>query len=107
MEPTHSGHSDTSNMVGDIMVDDAGHKIGKVTDVVSRPDTLEAEWLVVKTSLFGRTRLVPLAAAFEEDHTAHIRFSREDVLSAPVPEVPTSLAVFERQALLEHYHLAA
>jgi sporulation protein YlmC with PRC-barrel domain len=107
MQPTHSGHSDTPNMVGEMMVDDAGHKVGKVTDVVSRPDTLEAEWLVVKTSMFGRTRLVPLAAAFEEGNTAHIPFSREEVLAAPVPEVPTSLAVFERQALLEHYHLAA
>jgi hypothetical protein len=107
MESTHSGHSEKPNLVGDVMVDDAGHKVGKVTDVVSRPDTLEAEWLVVKTSLFGRPRLVPLVAAFEEGHTAHIAFSRDEVMSAPVPEIATSLAVFERQALLEHYHLAA
>jgi hypothetical protein len=100
-------HPELPHMIGDTMVDDTGHKVGKVTDVVSRPDTLEAEWLVVKTSMFGRPRLVPLAAAFEDGHTAHINFSKEDVLSAPIPEVSTSLAVFERQALLEHYHLAA
>jgi len=75
--------------------------------VVSRPDTLEAEWLVVKTSFFGRPRLVPLVGTFEEGHIAHISFSKEDIMSAPVPEVPTSLAAFERQALLRHYHLAA
>src|ERR1700730_11303560 len=98
MESTHSGHSESAHLVGDTMVDDEGQRVGKVTDVVSRPDTLEAEWLVVKTSLFGRPRLVPLAAAFEDGHTAHIPFSRDDVLSAPVPEVPTSLAVYERQA---------
>jgi sporulation protein YlmC with PRC-barrel domain len=107
MQSTHSGHSETPSLVGDMVVDEGGQKIGKVTDVVSRPDTLEAEWLVVKTSLFGRPRLVPLAAAVEEGHTAHIAFSKDEVMSAPVPEVPTSLAVFERQALLEHYHLAA
>src|ERR1700710_3099859 len=107
MQSAHSGHSETPSLVGDTMVDDEGQKVGKVTDVVSRPDTLEAEWLVVKTSLFGRQRLVPLSATFEEGHTAHIAFSKDEVLSAPVPEVPTSLAVFERQALLEHYHRAA
>src|ERR1700680_36938 len=105
MESTHSGHSESSHLVGDVMVDGEGHRVGKVTDVVSRPDTLEAEWLVVKTSMFGRPRLVPLAAAYEDGHIAHIAYSKDDVLSAPVPEVPTSLAAFERQGLLAHYHL--
>jgi sporulation protein YlmC with PRC-barrel domain len=100
-----SEHFESPHLIGDTMVDDAGHKVGKVTDVVSRPDTLEAEWLVVKTSRFGRPRLVPLAAAFEDGDTAHIAFSKEDVMSAPIPEVPTSLAAFERQGLLAHYHL--
>src|ERR1700730_12632673 len=98
MQSPHSGHFESPSLAGDTMADDEGRKVGKVTDVVSRPDTLEAEWLVVKTSLFGRPRLVPMAAATEEGHTAHIPFSRDDVLSAPVPEVPTSLAVYERQA---------
>jgi hypothetical protein len=106
MESTHSGHSESAHLVGDTMVDEDGHKVGKVTDVVSRPDTLEAEWLVVKTSLFGRPRLVPLASAYEEGHTAHIAYSKDDVMSAPVPEVLTSLATFERQTLLAHYHLS-
>jgi hypothetical protein len=107
MEPTHSGHSEPLHLVGDTMVDDEGHRVGKVTDVVSRPDTLEAEWLVVKTSRLGRSRLVPLAGAFEDGHTAHIAYSRDEVLSAPVPEIPTALAPSERRALLAHYHLAA
>ena len=106
MQTTHSAHSEIPNLVGDTMVDDAGHRVGTVTDVVSRPDTLEAEWLVVKTSVFGRQRLVPMAAATEDGHTAHIGFSRDDVLSAPVPEVSTSLALYERDALMQHYHFA-
>ncbi len=107
MESVHSGHSESPSLVGDTLVDDEGRRVGRVIDVVSRPDTLEAEWLVVKTSMFGRRRLVPMAATTETGHTAHIGFSRQEVLSAPVPEIPTSLAVFERQALMEHYHLAA
>jgi sporulation protein YlmC with PRC-barrel domain len=107
MQSPHSGHFEAPSLVGDTMVDDEGRKVGKVTDVVSRPDTLEAEWLVVKTSLFGRPRLVPMAKATEEGDIAHIAASRDDVLSAPVPEVPTSLAVFEREALMEHYHLVS
>jgi sporulation protein YlmC with PRC-barrel domain len=106
MESTHSGHNESAHLVGDTMVDDEGHRVGKVTDVVSRPDTLEAEWLVVKTSLFGRPRLVPLASAVEDGQIAHITYSKDDVLSAPIPEVPTSLAAHERQVLLAHYHLA-
>lgn len=101
-----SQHPESLHLIGDTMVDDAGHRVGKVTDVVSRPDTLEAEWLVVKTSLFGRPRLVPLVAAYEDGHTAHIAYSKDDVMSAPVPEVPTSLAAFERKGLLAHYHLS-
>src|ERR1035437_2986163 len=107
MQSIPSGHSEIPNLVGDTMVDGEGRRVGRVTDVVSRPDTLEAESLVVKTSVFGRQRLVPMAAATEDGDTTHIEFSREDVLSAPVPEVATSLAVFERKALMEHYHFAA
>jgi hypothetical protein len=107
MQSNPSTHPEIPNLVGDTMVDGTGRRVGKVTDVVSRPETLEAEWLVVKTSVFGRERLVPMEAATEEGHTTHIEFSRDDVLSAPVPEVSTSLAVYERDALVEHYHHAA
>jgi hypothetical protein len=107
MQPVHSGNSESSGLVGDTLIDDEGRRVGRVIDVVSRPDTLEAEWLVVKTSMFGRRRLVPVAATTETGQTAHIGFTRQEVLSAPVPEVPTSLALSERQALMEHYHLAA
>ena len=65
MQPVHSGHSESPSLVGDTLVDDEGRRVGRVVDVVSRPDTLEPEWLVVKTSMFGRRRLVPMAAATE------------------------------------------
>jgi hypothetical protein len=104
MERDESG---LSSVVGDTVVDKDGHRLGKVIAVASRPDTLQAEWFVVKTSLFGRQRLVPLACTTDEFDTLHISFSKGAVLSAPVPAVTTSLTVSERRALLEHYGLAA
>jgi hypothetical protein len=100
-------HSGLSSIVGDIVVDDEGIRVGKVIGVASRPDTLELEWLVVKTSVFGRQRLVPLAATTEEGDTCRVTFPKDAVLSAPVPAVMTSLTLSERRALLEHYGQAA
>jgi hypothetical protein len=94
-------------VIGDVMVDDDGRRVGKVVGMASRPDTLEPEWLVVQTSLFGRKRLVPFMAAVEDGRTLHVRFSKDAILGAPQPDVPTSLAASERQALLEHYAHAA
>jgi hypothetical protein len=103
----HSDNSGFPTVIGDVMVDDDGRRVGKVVGMASRPDTLEPEWLVVRTSLFGRRRLVPVASAVQDGQTLHVLFSKEAILGAPQPEVPTSLAASERRALLEHYAHAA
>ncbi len=99
--------SEFPSVVGETMVDGEGHKVGKVVAMASRPDTLEPEWLVVRTSMFGRERLVPVDAAMEEDGTLHVRFTKDAILSAPTPDVPTSLAEGEREALMRYYQHAA
>jgi sporulation protein YlmC with PRC-barrel domain len=96
-----------SHLIGETVLDIDGDKVGKVTEIAFRPDTEVPEWLVVKTSLFGRWRLVPLGAAEELGDTLRVPYGRDTVLQAPVPEIPVTLAPSERDALLEHYAHAA
>ena len=96
-----------SHLIGETVLDVDGDKVGKVTEIAFRPDTEVPEWLVVKTSLFGRWRLVPLGGAEELGDTLRVPYARDTVLHAPVPEIPVTLAPSERDALLDHYAHAA
>ena len=96
------------HIMGEHVVDRHGHRIGTVAQVALEPQTFRAEWLVLKTSRFGhRQRLVPIEAAVDEGRAISVPFSKEMVLCAPVPAVPTSPAGSEITALHQHYHVAA
>jgi len=96
------------HFVGDEVVDVEGQRIGKVTEISADPATLAPEWLVVKTSAFGRLRLLPLDRAIDQGAgVIRVPFSKQMVLQAPVPEITGSLATSEREALRQYYHLAA
>jgi hypothetical protein len=105
MDMDHEEH--VSQLVGDVVIDAVGNRVGKVTQVSYQPDTLEPEWLVVKTSRFGRERLVPIGGVDEQGDVVRVAFAKEVVLGAPVPEMPVSLAPREREALIEHYRRVA
>jgi sporulation protein YlmC with PRC-barrel domain len=92
---------------GDHVVDLDGRGIGRVTDIAFEPNTYAADWLVVKTSMLGRPRLVPVTEAVEQGHEIRVPFSKETVLSAPVPAIPLTPASSECAALEEHYRRAA
>jgi len=96
-----------THIMGEPVVDSEGHRIGRVTQVAYEPNTLRAEWLVLKTSLFGRLRLVPLAAAQERGDMLCVPFSRATVLESPIPDVPISPALTEASALEWYYNKAA
>jgi sporulation protein YlmC with PRC-barrel domain len=104
MEP---GRDRIVHFVGEPVVDQEGHRIGKVTQVTYEPNTMTPEWLVVKTSVFGRLRLVPLDAAEDQGDTIRVPFPKDTVINAPVPEIPGTLATSERMALLSHYRQVA
>jgi hypothetical protein len=105
MAMDHEEH--VSQLVGEVVIDPVGNRVGKVTQVSYQPDTLEPEWLVVKTSRFGRERLVPIDGVDEQGDVIRVAFAKEVVLGAPVPEMPVSLAPREREALIEHYRHVA
>ena len=92
---------------GERVVDRHGELIGKVRQVACDPNTYNAEWLVVKTSVLGRPRLVPVEGAIDLGDTVRVPFSKETVLTAPVPEVAIAPAMSECTALEKHYHRAA
>jgi sporulation protein YlmC with PRC-barrel domain len=96
-----------NNIMGEPVIDREGTVIGKVAQVAYEPNTLRPEWLVLKTSRFGRQqRLVPLGPAVDDGGTVRVPFSKDTVLSAPVPAIPTTPALTEATALQEHYRAA-
>jgi|HubBroStandDraft_1064217.scaffolds.fasta_scaffold373837_2 hypothetical protein len=96
-----------SHMVGEPVVDRYNHKIGRVDAIAEARDEMEPQWLVVRTSLLGRPRLVPIDTVREVDNELHVPFSKRMVRRAPVPHVLTNVDRAEGQALNFHYNRAA
>jgi hypothetical protein len=92
---------------GERVVDRDGNQIGKLSQVASEPTTLAPRWLVVRTSAFGRSRLVPIYGAVDDGDVVRVPFSKETVMASPVPAVAIAPATTECTALDEHYHRAA
>jgi len=105
--PQPGAWNELSQMIGETVVDRENHRIGKVQDVAQRSDTMAPNWLVVKTSVFGRRRLVPVSTATVLDHVVHVPYRKDQVLDAPVPAVPVTVAASEDARLIRHYRLAA
>jgi ribosomal 30S subunit maturation factor RimM len=64
-----------SHMVGESVVDKDNRKIGRVDAIAEVHDQMEPEWLVVRTSLFGRPRLIPIDIVREVGGEVHVPFS--------------------------------
>jgi ribosomal 30S subunit maturation factor RimM len=62
-------------MVGESVVDRDNRKIGRVDAIAETSDEMEPEWLVVRTSLFGRPRLIPIDIVREVGNEVHVPFS--------------------------------
>jgi ribosomal 30S subunit maturation factor RimM len=96
-----------AHLVGESVVDKDNRKIGRVDAIAEVLDDMEPEWLVVRTSLFGRPRLIPIDTVREVDDEIYVPFSKRTVLLAPVPEILTNVDRAERRALDFHYRRAA
>ncbi len=99
--------NEVSRMIGDTVVDRENQRIGKVQDVAQTADSMEPSWLVVKTSMFGRRRLVPFSTAEVRGDVVHVPYGKDQVLEAPVPAVPVTVAASEEERLTHHYAQAA
>ncbi len=90
-------------LLGESVFDQEDRRIGKVEDLAEAWDKEVPEWLVVRTSLFGRQRLIPIDRIEEKDKKIHVPYSKKTVLLAPLPEIPIRVFRWEREALARHY----
>jgi hypothetical protein len=87
----------------DVLVDNAGGELGKVTDIIPNPRDLEPEFIVVKSGLFGDEHLVPVAAVDHKDGEYVAPFGADVLKQTPAVDQHTAPTASERESLYEHY----
>jgi hypothetical protein len=96
---------DLQAMVGSVLVDPGGERIGKITDVLVDEATKRPEWVAVATGLFGlKDSFVPMAGVHRSDAPGDefvSRFSKALVKDAPTSE--GALSPTEEDELYRHY----
>lgn len=83
-----------------------GDKIGNVGQVYVDDRTGRAEWVTVKTGLFGmKESLVPLSGARRTGEGLHVAHPKETVKDAPRLDADEHLDAAQERELYEHYGL--
>jgi uncharacterized protein (TIGR02271 family) len=96
--------ADVTAWVGRTLVDQSGDKIGTIDDVYLDDATGQPEWLAVTTGLLGRNRsFVPLEGASASGDDVMVRYTKDQVKSAPSAAPDGHLSPEEEQALYTHY----
>ncbi|MFJ9038937.1 DUF2382 domain-containing protein [Streptomyces sp. NPDC102406] len=95
-------------LVGLTAYDRTGEKIGSVERVYLDDATGRADWVTVKTGLFGmKESFVPLAGASRGgDDTLKVAYTKEAVKDAPRVDADQHLDQDEKQELYRHYGLS-
>ena len=89
------------------VVDQAGHKIGTVSDVVSDVATLEPVWLIVDVGLTKSRHYLPADAVHQTaDGHLVIPFDKDTVKTAVKPNKGHVLSSEDERDLREHYRRA-
>ena len=94
-------------LMGQKLLSQDGAAIGKITDVISDPATLEPEWLTVKTGLVGGEHLVPVKAIDPNAEGVVVPFDKDHVKSAPTVDDHTAPSGREREQIYAHYEMDA
>ena len=93
---------------GQVLEDGEGQEIGRITDVLSDPISLQPRWLTVRLGRFGGEHLVPFGAvADREDGRLVATLRKEQVKAAPRVRDHTAPSKQESLALLQHYGLSS
>ncbi len=89
------------------VVDQAGHKIGTVSDVVSDVATLEPLWLIVDVGLMKSRHYLPADSAHQTaEGRLVIPFDKDTVKTASKPNKGHVLSAEDERDLREHYRRA-
>ncbi|MEU6390551.1 PRC and DUF2382 domain-containing protein [Streptomyces sp. NPDC046939] len=95
-------------LVGLTAYDRTGEKIGSVERVYLDDATGRADWVTVKTGLFGmKETFVPLAGASREEDRLKVAYTKEAVKDAPRVDADQHLDQDEKQELYRHYGLSS
>ncbi|WP_394428682.1 DUF2382 domain-containing protein [Streptomyces sp. SGAir0957] len=95
-------------LVGLTAYDRTGEKIGSVERVYLDDATGRADWVTVKTGLFGmKESFVPLAGASRAEDQLKVAYTKEAVKDAPRVDADQHLDQDEKQELYRHYGLSS
>ncbi|MFI0235940.1 DUF2382 domain-containing protein [Streptomyces sp. NPDC016845] len=95
-------------LVGLTAYDRTGEKIGSVERVYLDDATGRADWVTVKTGLFGmKESFVPLAGASRAEDQLRVAYTKEAVKDAPRVDADQHLDQDEKQELYRHYGLSS
>ncbi|AKT50711.1 DUF2382 domain-containing protein [Arsenicicoccus sp. oral taxon 190] len=91
-------------ILGGVVVDNNGDKIGKVGDVYNDDRTGRPSWVTVNTGLFGTAHtFIPLDDAQVEGDTVRVPFSKDKVKDAPRVDADRHLDADEERELYRYY----
>lgn len=84
---TYTNSQDYGSWIGRAVVDSAGSKVGKVSQVYVDDQTGQPEWLAIDTGMFKtRSSFVPLAGTAAQDDQLVIPYEKDKVKDAPQVE---------------------
>ncbi|MFI5660178.1 PRC and DUF2382 domain-containing protein [Streptomyces sp. NPDC051684] len=96
--------SNPDALVGLTAYDRTGEKIGSVERVYLDDRTGNADWVTVKTGLFGmKETFVPLRGATHDTDRLNVRYTKEAVKDAPRVDADQHLDEDEKNELYTHY----
>lgn len=93
--------------VDQTMYDREGESIGRITDVILDPRTLDPELVTVKPGRFRQEHIVPLSAVQNVEGQLRADFPTEVVKAAPRPKNHTAPTGPEREGIYEYYGVPA
>lgn len=81
-------------------------KVGRVGQVYLDDQTMEPNWVTVKTGLFGtKEYFVPLDEATVEGKQIRVPYDKETITSSPRTEIDQNLSPAEEDDLYNHYRV--
>jgi uncharacterized protein (TIGR02271 family) len=82
------------------------NKLGTIEDIYLDQETGEAEWVALKTGMFGgKLSFAPLAQARQDGDTIVLPYEKEQIKNAPRVEADGALSQEEEAELYRHYGL--
>ncbi len=98
--------STTMQFRGSKVIDEQGHRIGQVSDVVFDGAGVSPVWLVIDPGMLRASHYAPVKGAYRsEDDVIVLPYSDHQVKTAPKAKGEHVLSGEDRALLAQHYHL--